>query len=61
MGWCENEYIYYGEADWSRSGVFTMVYNVLRGVGIVAILLNDVESDEAGPARICDRMKMRGQ
>ena len=38
----------YGEADWSRSEAFMMVYDVMRDAGIVAILLNDAEDDETG-------------
>ncbi|MHB1707265.1 MAG: hypothetical protein ACYCSH_14675 [Acidithiobacillus sp.] len=38
----------YGEAGWSRSEAFMMVYDVMRAAGIVAILLNDAEDDETG-------------
>ena len=38
----------YGEAGWSRSEAFMMVYDVMRDAGIVAILLNDAEDDETG-------------
>ena len=38
----------YGEAGWSRSEAFMMVYDVMRDAGIVAILLNDAEDDEPG-------------
>ncbi|OCB04002.1 hypothetical protein BBC27_00160 [Acidithiobacillus ferrivorans] len=36
----------YGEAGWSRSEAFMMVYDVMRDAGIVAILLNDVEDED---------------